>query len=72
MEMEEKIIAEMEEAERKAWDALARYKFQVFGYWSGIWIHLNRISGLKKPNPFKDLVTLARARNQKRKGELTE
>ena len=62
MGMEEKIIAEMEEAERKAWDALARYKFQVFGYWSGIWIHLNRISGLKKPNPFKDLVALARTR----------
>lgn len=60
--MEEKIIAGMEEAERKAWDALARYKFQVFGYWSGIWIHLNRISGLKKPNPFKDLVILARTR----------
>ncbi len=60
--MEEKIIAEMEEAERKAWEALARYKFQVFGYWSGIWIHLNRISGLKKPNPWKGLVQFARER----------
>ena len=63
--MEEKIIAEMEEAERKAWEALGQYKFQVFGYWSGIWIHLNRISGLKKPNPWKGLVQFARERKAK-------
>ena len=46
----------LNEAEKKAWDSLARYKFQMFGYWASIWVHLNRISGLKRPNPWKDLV----------------
>ena len=55
-----KLLEEMDEAEHKALDALARYKFQMFGYWAAIWVHLNRISGLKKPNPFKELVLKAR------------
>jgi|GEM_PF-4578995 len=29
----ERLQAEMDEAEVKAWDALGRYKFQMFGYW---------------------------------------
>lgn len=33
---------EMREAERKAIDSLARYKFLMFGYWAGVWVHLNR------------------------------
>lgn len=32
----------------------------MFGYWAAIWVHLNKISGLKKPNPFKELVLTAR------------
>jgi hypothetical protein len=52
--------AEMAEAERKAIESLAKYKFAMFGYWAGIWIHLNRISGSRKPNPFQDLVKAAR------------
>ena len=60
---EEKIIAEMDEAERKAFDSLSRYKFQMFGYWAAIWVHLNRLSGLKKPNPFKSIVHQARIEN---------
>lgn len=52
--------AEMAVAERKAWDALGRYKFQMFGYWAAIWVHLNHIGGFKKPNPFKRAVLLAR------------
>ncbi|HLH92044.1 MAG TPA: hypothetical protein VKX28_26730 [Xanthobacteraceae bacterium] len=47
-------------AERKAWDALARYKFQMFGYWAAIWVHLNRVGGFKRPNPWKKLVHAAR------------
>jgi hypothetical protein len=50
----------MADAERKAWDALSRYKFQMFGYWAAIWVHLNQISGARKPNPFKRAVMLAR------------
>jgi len=58
--MKERLIAELEEAEKKAWDALGHYKFQMFGYWAAIWVHLNRISGLRKSNPWAGLVQLAR------------
>jgi hypothetical protein len=58
--MTDKIFIELEEAERKAWDSLSRYKFQMFGYWAAIWIHLNRIGEFKRPNPWKELVKEAR------------
>ena len=47
------------EAERKAWDSLSRYKFVMFGYWCGVWIHLNRVSGQRRPNPWRRLVKFA-------------
>ena len=53
----------MIEAEQKAIDNLARYKFSNFGYWCAIWVYLNRINGGKKSNPFKDFVELARSKN---------
>jgi hypothetical protein len=49
------------EAKRKAFDSLARYKFQMFGYHAAIWVYLNRISLDKQPNPFSVLVGMARA-----------
>lgn len=52
---------EIKEAETKAIDSLSRYKFAMFGYWAGIWVHLNRIEGKKRPNPFKNLVREAKA-----------
>lgn len=55
-----KIEIELQEAERKAWDSLARYKFMMFGYWAAIWVHLNRMSETKRPNPFASLVKVAR------------
>lgn len=68
MTANERLIQELEEAETKAWDSLARYKFQMFGYWAAIWVHLNRIGGFKRPNPWKDLVSHARgARPQPQK-----
>ena len=51
---------EIDCAERKAIDSLSRYKFQMFGYWAGIWVHLNKIEGKKRPNPFRGLVALAK------------
>jgi hypothetical protein len=39
--MTEKIIEERNAAERKAWDALARYKFWMFGYHAAAWIKYN-------------------------------
>lgn len=50
----------MDEARIKAWESLQRYKFQMFGYWAAIWVHLNRVGGFREPNPFRDLVIHAR------------
>ncbi len=51
---------ERDVAERKAWDSLARYKFQMFGYWAAIWVHMNRMCAEKKASPFAHLVREAR------------
>lgn len=60
--IDQRLEEELNEAERKAWEALARYKFQMFGYWSAIWVHLNRIGNFRRPNPWKLQVALARCR----------
>jgi len=49
------------EAEAKAWESLARDKFEMFGYWAAIWVYLNRIGGFKSANPWVNLVRIARA-----------
>ncbi len=54
------LLAELDNAEYKAIDSLARYKFAMFGYWAGIWVHLNRISGANRSNPFGPFVKQAR------------
>lgn len=54
------IEQDMREAELKAWQNLARYKFWGFGYWAAIWVHLNRVGHFKRPNPFAVLVKMAR------------
>jgi len=53
------LATELNQAEAKAWDSLARYKFMMFGYHAAIWVHLNRIGEFNHPNPFKPLVELA-------------
>jgi len=63
--MTEKIIEERNAAERKAWDALARYKFWMFGYHAAAWIKYNdllRPGEGRARNPFRDLVLLARSK----------
>jgi hypothetical protein len=59
-ELATRLAAELAEAEAKGWDSLARYKFMMFGYWAGVWVHLNRVGGFKQPNPWRGLVGLAR------------
>ena len=59
-EKPDEISRHLDEAEEKAWRALARYKPMMFGYWCAIWVHLNRISGEKRPNPWRELVQAAR------------
>mgnify|MGYP001182328455 CR=1 FL=1 len=61
--MTEKIIEERNAAERKAWDALARYKFYMAGYWMAAWVKYNDLllpGNGRARNPFRDLVLLAR------------
>ena len=60
MTTHETLDSHIYEAEQKALDSLAKYKFQMFGYWAAIWVHLNRIEGKKRPNPFAALVKQAR------------
>lgn len=60
LDLESKLAVEIDQASSKAMDALGRYKFQMFGYWAAIWVHLNRIQGKKHPSPFSDLVQMAR------------
>ena len=55
-----KLDQEIQEAATKAVDSLARYKFVMFGYWAGIWVHLNKIEGKRRPSPFAELVKAAR------------
>jgi hypothetical protein len=62
--MEAKLNKELDEAERKAWDSLARYKFQMFGYWAAIFVHLNRLladvcNTKPRPNPWAYVVRVA-------------
>ena len=54
------LSVEIDQAEAKALKALAGYKFWMFGYWAAIWVHLNRLEGRKRPNPFKAFVKMAR------------
>jgi len=65
MTTNKRLIRDLREAEKKAVDALARYKFQMFGYWAAIWVHLNRIGNFRRPNPFSGLVKAARAQRRK-------
>lgn len=58
--MIEQILRDMDEAEKKAIDALARYKFWTFAYNAAWWVKLNRLAGSKRPNPFFPFVKLAR------------
>ena len=60
MDLQQQLELELNEAERKAWLSLARYKFQMFGYWAAIWVHLNRVGQFKRSNPWKVLVAQAR------------
>ena len=72
MTTDERLAQELDQAEAKAWDSLSRYKFQMFGYWAAIWVHLNRVGNLKRPNPFRDLVKAARPREMNLAAERIE
>lgn len=60
MNAEQRLVNARAEAERKAWDALARYKFMMFGYWAGKWVSFNQLCATSNPNPFTELVKTGR------------
>lgn len=49
-----------DEARKKAYDSLSRYKFYMFGYWASVWVQMNKLSRVRKINPFCGLVDLAK------------
>lgn len=58
--MESTIKSAMAEAEVKAVDSLARYKFLMFGYHAAQWVTLNKLLNKKQPNPFRGFVKMSR------------
>lgn len=56
-----KVMKKRDAVELKAWQALARYKFWMFGYHAAQWVLLTQHLGDGRPNPFKILVKAARA-----------
>jgi ABC-type iron transport system FetAB ATPase subunit len=63
--LKEELEKALDEAEKKAIENLAIYKFSNFGYWASIWVHLNRIGQFNRSNPFRCFVDQAK---EKRKG----
>jgi len=63
---EQFLIDEWTTAQRQAWDALARYKFWMFGYYAARVVYLGKLleqlHGRKAANPFRELVAIARQR----------
>jgi len=65
-EQQKVYLSWMDDAYSCAIRNLGRYKFDRFGYFSARWVTLNKLGvelGLfdkKQPNPFKDLVDLAK------------
>lgn len=58
----ERILREMEQAERKAWEALGKFRFAEFGHYASLWASLHRASGARLTNPFSGVAILARQR----------
>lgn len=52
--------ADLAEAERKAWDSLARWKFWMFGYHAADVVKIKRRLGQGREPFFKELVVVAR------------
>ena len=57
----------LDDAEKKAWDSLARYKFWMFGYHAASWVNTNRLTkkhfSVSHGNPFKELIDIARKKS---------
>ena len=57
------------DAEQNASTALGRYKFVLFGYWCGVWVHLKRIDGARRADPWTALVRHVREQQAQATGK---
>lgn len=66
------IFASMRDAETKAWEALAGYKFWMFGYHAARWVNYNQLLPQVRRfrSPFKSLVEIAVRHVDQRQAEL--
>ena len=66
------IFASMLEAEIKAWEALAGYKFWMFGYHAARWVNYNSLlpKGIRLRSPFTQLVKFGRSEAERRQEQL--
>ena len=66
------IFAAMHDAETKAWEGLAGYKFWMFGYHAARWVNYNQLLPRQRRfrNPFKALVELGHRKVETSQGEL--
>jgi hypothetical protein len=58
--LQAKVEQALADAERKAWLALAGYKFWMFGYHAAQWVLLKSVMPAHIRNPFAALVRLAK------------
>jgi hypothetical protein len=52
---------EMSDAESRAWECLSKGSYSAFARFASKWNDLNSISAVRKPNPFRKLVDIARS-----------
>ena len=66
------IFAAMHDAETKAWEGLAGYKFWMFGYHAARWVNYNQLLPRVRRfrNPFKILVEIGHRQVDDRQAEL--
>ncbi len=74
--MLDQLLIEWQDSTRKAYDALARYKFWMFGYHAAHVVYLatliHRAGGPRLANPFAGLVAAARERYCRACGEMRQ
>jgi hypothetical protein len=58
-----RFLAELDSAEKDAWRCLAQYKFWMFGYYAARWITINKILRTHRPNPWKEIVQIAKEKH---------
>ena len=70
--MSTRVLAAMQDAETKAWEALSGYKFWMFGYHAARWVNYNQLLEQRQRfrSPFRTLVVHAAKQVEGRQLEL--